>query len=148
MKTPREILLQRHASAQPRLDAIREQVVTDQIAPSAARTDESDSFARRLVRDLAGKMWRELIWPCRRAWCGLGAAWVVILTLNSFTAESELAAKSDSAPQFQALLRFWQEQHRLAAELGEPFPSPTEADPSLRPGPRSDRKPIQTFLLL
>ena len=178
MKTPREILLKRHALAQTRLDAIREQVVAEQVGSSAAPeqagmlessrgcvseilstnlplTRPPDTLSpsegerewgrgmsrrrRERLRDLGRKLWRELIWPCRRAWCGLGMAWVAILTLNSFTAEPDQAGNGDSTPQFHSLLRFLQEQHRLAAELSEPSLSPTATDPTLRPGPRSER---------
>lgn len=92
------------------------------------------------MRRLGRQLWRELIWPCRRAWCGLGAVWVVILTLNSFMTERDLAANTDSLPQFQSWLRFLQEQHPLAAELSETLPSPAAAEPARLPGPRSDRQ--------
>ena len=146
MKTPREILLKRHAPAQTRLDAIREQVVKEQFMPGSApeRADmlESPSEIRprnELWGELGRQVWRELIWPCRRAWCSLGAVWVAILTLNSLTTEPDPASNRDSLLQVQSLLRFMREQHRLAAELSESFPTSAAAEPSLVPGPRSDR---------
>ncbi|MGA2751219.1 MAG: hypothetical protein ABSG59_20820 [Verrucomicrobiota bacterium] len=78
MKTPREVLLGRHRSAEPELDRIREHIV-DRIRGS----DGADGFAR--------KLWREMFWPVRHAWLGLGAAWMVVLALN-------LATEGDGAP--------------------------------------------------
>ena len=141
MKTPREILLKRHQSAEARLDAIRERVVNEQAGTSLAPMQTSRSNGRGLLRRFARLLWLELIWSCRRAWCGLGAAWMLILTLNFFTADNPAGAKDNAAARFPSLLRILREQSRLAAELGETFPLPAVPEPSLLLGPRSDRRP-------
>lgn len=201
MKTPREILLNRHASAEARLDAIRKQIVTEEVVLRAARTENNASarmrtsrvaqlfnlLSRRIVsceaspkseassradtepianrryarvqpcapwslplhppawrnplQQFAQQVWIELIRPCRRAWCALAGAWVLILTLNAFTMETAVASKDDAARQAQSLMRFLREQNRLAAQLSEPSPSPTLPESSPLPGPRSERRP-------
>ena len=76
MKTPREILTQRHRSAESKLDALRREVVAEHvIAPQFQAGPEAAPgfFPRHFVQ----KLWQELVLPCRmgvcRAWlpCGL-----------------------------------------------------------------------------
>lgn len=69
MKTPREILFARHQAMTPKLDEIRREV-----AAAIGGREPSSSFGQTL--------WRELFWPVRHVWVGLGAAWVVVLALN------------------------------------------------------------------
>ena len=35
-----------------------------------------------LLKEVWGNVWRELIWPCRRAWVGLAALWLVLLGIG------------------------------------------------------------------
>jgi hypothetical protein len=77
MKTPREILLERHRRAEPGLDEVRRKALVVVVASSSAETSET-------VRDPGGpilaalrKAWMELIWPSRRAWAGLAVLWLV-----------------------------------------------------------------------
>ena len=108
MKTPREIFLDRHRSAEPSLDEIRQRVVAD--------------LTPHVPRPFVGVMtllWTELVLPCRRVWIGLAAVWVVILVLDfeSRAVESEHGSRtvaSELSPQSVAILI---EQWRLRDEL-------------------------------
>jgi hypothetical protein len=69
MKTPREILLNKHRAAQPALDFVRQRVVESELGR-----------AETMGEALAGSGWLTLLWqqlvqPCRSAWVGLAAAW-------------------------------------------------------------------------
>jgi len=63
-KTPRDLLLSRHAAATPRLDQLRRKTLDD----------ATPIPARQLVH--------ALFFPQRRLWLGLAATWLVILALN------------------------------------------------------------------
>ncbi len=80
--------------------------------------------------------WRELLWPCPRAWAGLAAVWVLILALNSVTREPAPAAQSPNAPRAPEVLMALRDHRRLLAELIE---SPMEVEPPKPsvPGPRT-----------
>lgn len=79
MKTPRELLLGRHESAVPRLDKIRH-----------AMSEPGRSISR--------KLWEELILPVRRAWIGMAAAWMVVITLNLLTGTDTQTRVNTSGP--------------------------------------------------
>jgi hypothetical protein len=70
MKTPRQVLLDRHADAQASLDALRQSVV----APMRHR--------RRPWLEL---LWQELVLPIRPLLAGLSVVWVLILALHLTT---------------------------------------------------------------
>lgn len=72
MKTPREILLQRHQAADAKLNQIRREVIAQLEKPPVARAEWLPLCALL-------KLWRELIWPARRIWAGLATTWVFIL---------------------------------------------------------------------
>jgi len=134
MKTPREILLERHQVADGKLDAIRRQVLQSELKtePPGAATPTP----------WLAVLWQQLIWPCRRAWMGLAAAWVVIGALQALSGSSlppgtarHVAA---TPPEIMALL---QAQQRLRAELLGAAPLEHAAAPSRPWGPRSDVLP-------
>jgi len=112
MRTPRDLLLTRHAAAQPKLDALRRHVVAEYVGvPAANQAPARPSFLEQL--------WMELFWSCRRAWLGLAAAWAVVLLLN-------LAVRPAAAPTVDVASRYRPsaelrlalgEQNRLRAEL-------------------------------
>ena len=83
MKTPREVLLERHREAGPRLDEVRRKALAAlQTARSAEKLEldrQAEGFKSRIawringgvarwVPAMARKIWMELIWPSRRAW--------------------------------------------------------------------------------
>ena len=131
MKTPREILLSRHKEADAKLDQIRRAVVAD-LTPRPTKEPEI-SFVL--------KLWRELVWPCRRTWAGLAATWLAILVFNhSQSGSGPAVVAGASAPPAEIRLA-WREQHRVLEEiLGAKAPV-TPAEPPRHPNnqPRSER---------
>ena len=141
MKTPREILLERHRAAEPKLDAVRQSVVA---AVCDRRISTHQDQARR--SQTAATMiwhvfWRELIWPCRHIWAGLATAWVVILAVNfSIQDKSELAAEK-SPPTTPEMIMTWRQQERLLAELIGPNEMRAATPPkTFSPRPSSERR--------
>ena len=132
MKTPRDILLQRHRTANAKLDQIRRNVVAG-LTPLPAR----DSG---LPVAFALKLWCELIWPCRRTWAGLAAVWLALLVFNLTQGERSqmVVAKSTTPPEEMRLAL--QEQRRVLEEIIGSTP-PSAAEPPRRPDtqPRSQR---------
>ena len=163
MKTPREILFERHRQAQPRLDAVRwKALATLSPAEDATRAHPEEGLAKSLVSqssDLADanpalesargnvlfilaflkKAWLELIWRSRRVWAGMGVLWLAARAANL-----EMKTTSPEVPAVRSavsreLAQAFEEQRRLLAELLPP------ADPPLviitRPNarPRSER---------
>ena len=117
MKTPREILLERHQAAAPKLDAIRQSAV----AAVCDRRISTDSVRERRSQTAATMIWRiiwcELIFPCRRTWAGLVAVWIALFIFNvSQRDPSELAARKLPPPSPEAILA-WRQQEKLLAEL-------------------------------
>lgn len=134
MKTPREILFERHRQAEPRLNEVRRQALAEL---TAARSEEGLRQSRS--EGLLKKIWLELIWPSRRAWAGMAALWLALLAANfamKATATSSTAARSAHRGE---LVQALEEQRRLLAEL-LPLSKPHPAEPP-RPGsrPRSQR---------
>ncbi|HVU07677.1 MAG TPA: hypothetical protein VHG89_03945 [Verrucomicrobiae bacterium] len=123
MKTPREILLERHQAAAPKLDAIRHEIV-------------NSKFRRG---NFAVTIWNELIFPSRRIWAGLAAIWVVIFIFNfSQRDQSELMAKKFPSPE---MISSFQQQEKLLAELiGPNEPRVAEPPKTILPQPRSERR--------
>ena len=134
MKTPREVLLSRHAKVELRLDAIRRAVVAEHVVPTrqADRRGSRRPWWRALV---------ELFWVDRRVWAGLAAVWLVILGLNLGSrpgggGKAVIAAGRFSGAELRVVLL---EQVRLRQELmGESVASAVTA--ASTHGPRSDRK--------
>lgn len=137
MKTPREILLDRHRKAEARLDAIRERILATELPVEAdSRSlplDHSFSLA------VAGmKLWQELILPCRRIWCGLAAVWLVIAVMNVTSKDSPKIANRRTSPPNSEILMATREQRLLRQELLGSSIIPA-APPGVVP-PRSERR--------
>lgn len=84
----------------------------------------------------------ELIWPSRRAWAGMAGLWLGLLAANL-----EMNATSPRVPAVRyaynhELVRAFEEQQRLLAELLPPVsqPPPAPARPNARP--RSERSTL------
>ena len=136
MKTPREILLERHRNAESKLDAIRREVLAEfvQTEPTVERRPTPPTFSFSL---LAAKLWRELVWPCRRIWAGMAATWMVILGLHLAAGSGEATRVtvnhvSKPGPEIVAAVR---ERRELMAQLLDPFTPLPVARPKV-PGPR------------
>ena len=131
MKTPREILLDHHRSAQPRLDSMRTHVVG-----SIAGKPEDGSRPMSFLESC-----REFFRMPRIAWVGLAAAWMVIVTLNLASSETTAAPMqtATAAPRRSPeMLQALREQRRLFAELVGFGPAPDAEAPRFVPRPRSE----------
>jgi len=125
MKTPREILLQKHAGAQPQLNALREQTLATLSHPEVAVG--RSSFVAFLS---------DLFALPRTAWAGLATVWVAIVALNLATGDGASPRPTTVAERTPALRQALAEQRRFYAEL---IRSPMPADvPTFVPRPRSD----------
>jgi hypothetical protein len=132
MKTPREVILERHQAAEARLAALR----AEDLAAEARGEG-------RLTVRLAGaaqRFWLEAIWPWRRVWAGVGAGWAVIFVMYFAAAdapETAAAHPSRPSPEAQAVL---QQQEQLLTQLLGVEALPTPAHPKAA-GPRSEAEP-------
>ena len=140
MKTPREILLSRHQSANTKLDDRRTKALSTAFsnAPCTARHGRMEGL---LPVRAALAVWRELIWPCRRAWAGMAALWVVMWGLNLGLADTQKADLSAPSASVSALFEALEEQRRVLAELIPPASSQPAEPPRRNPQRRSDRQP-------
>ena len=76
MKTPRQILLERHRSVQPRLDAIRRKALTRLDASGVSKLSRTDRSAR------AVSVLRAFLLSLRWHVAGMSAAWLLVMLLN------------------------------------------------------------------
>jgi hypothetical protein len=140
MKTPREILTERHRSADTKLDALRREVVAGYVA-APRRADAVREAHDAGLSHLAHKLWRELVLPCRHIWLGLGATWLIILAAHfavpdaGNTRELMAAKPVPSGPEMMAALK---QQKIWMNQMLEPAAPPTAN--ATAPGPRSERR--------
>jgi hypothetical protein len=139
MKSPREILLQRHQHAAPGLDTIRHQAVRSLAARQTTRPTDERSWLTSIG---------ETIRLPRIVWGTLAAAWLVIIVLNiassdRFEPTVPPMAKGQTSSDTRQALR---EQRRLFVELANPsFDDIDNPAPRTAPRPRSARKPTIAF---
>jgi hypothetical protein len=139
MKTPREILSERHQAAMPKLDAVRTAVLQNELGQGKPPVAARPSRAARLA-NLPLLFWYELIFPCRRAWVGLAAAWLLIgaanVTLRGHS-PTVMASVSPAPPP----LMTWRQQERVLSELMGWGGMPADRPPkSFSPQPSSWRR--------
>jgi hypothetical protein len=128
MKTPREILLQKHRTAESQLDAAREAAL-ETLCPQQAAPSRP-GFAAFLG---------ELFVLPRPALAGLGAAWLVIIALNFATGDSTERQPVVMANRAPASRQAIAEQRRFYIELVR---AQMPADvPAFVPRPRSESRP-------
>ncbi len=156
MKTPREILFERHRQAEPRLDAVRQKALAvlrssesvDALQPGHGagpfkrRTQNAERGIMRATRQVGAvlrKAWLELVWPSRRAWAGIAALWLVVLAANLEMKATFPAAPAVRAAPTRELVQAMEEQRRLLAELLQPPSAPPAEPPRPSPRPRSER---------
>ncbi len=123
MKTPRELLLDRHASVEPQLNAIRRRALASVSASRPAPVRRT--FQRVGLRDLLAP------WP--RQALALVAAWIVIGLLNRESGSSNLRAHAAQEPTTppQSFLARLHEHRRQLRELLPPEPE-SPAPPATR----------------
>lgn len=122
MKTPREILFQRHQSVCRKLDTVRETA----LATVASKADRRSNERKSLTAD-----WREILVSWRWHLSGLSAAWLLIAILNiepSPAPMQNVARQTSPAP--HSLLASLRENRRQMVELTEgPFAVPAFPPP-------------------
>jgi anti-sigma factor RsiW len=84
-------------------------------------------------------VWGELIRPSRYAWAGMAALWVVMLAVNAQLSDHRASGAGARAASSQEMIRAWEEQNRVLAELTQPAFALPAAPPNL-PRPRSQRE--------
>ncbi len=117
MKTPRQVLLDRHADAQASLDALRQSVV----APMRHR--------RLPWLEL---LWQELVLPIRPLLAGLSVVWVLILALHLTTRGPSTHGGTQPLP--TSIAREVAAQQRILSALLGLRPSETPAPSEPRSG--------------
>jgi len=146
MRTPREILLERHQAANAKLDEARHKALAQLKnegfgMPAAIPPGTNVSKAVSPPRFAAAVqiLWRELVLPRPHAWAGVAAIWIVILALKLSTHDGPPVAvkKTLLSPQVVAELK---QQNAFFAELAG-LPQLPEASPpnAVPPRPRSAR---------
>jgi hypothetical protein len=137
MKTPRELLLKRHAAANEKLDAIRAEAL--RVAAEVNRRNppvRELTFAATPLQALTIPF-RELIWPARRVWAGLAAVWVALAVFHFAQADRrETVVAKSTMPASEVRLAFQEQQRLLGEILGPP---PAAVPPRHSPPPRSER---------
>ena len=133
MKTPRELLLARHQSATPKLDAIRQAVIAGTVGDRTGKNSRPTVWPQRL----ASSIWHELILPCRPVWTGLAAVWILLIGIN--VAQRDTTSPPLKPASAQELLITFKIQQRLMAELQSDHGTAPDADrpKSVSPQPRS-----------
>lgn len=133
MKTPREILLEHHRAATPKLDAIRRDVLGASDEP-ASRNSWS---------------WRDFLWPLRWHLAGMSAIWVVIIFMH--TGPGYAPRMMASVPPVkraspQVVLASLRENRRQISEMvGNPTPD-ADKQKHFLPKPRTERHDDTTMV--
>ena len=139
MKTPRELLLERHRAQSAALDQIRERVIAQEFPEATATISPAD-----LIRLCAGAL-RRALGQHPMTWSSLAAAWAVILALN-LSARLEVESPVASVTRAEARevlegMRAYRAQ--LAALLNDQSsriePGTQAQPPILRPRSDADR---------
>lgn len=143
MKTPREILLARHQTAEPKLDAIREVVVGELNSQDAKTQSLAVVFVSSCLR-FPNTLWRELILPSRRIWTGLTAVWLLLLIIN-VSQRDTVSSVTGKTVQSPAVMMSWQVQQRWMNELLADRVTPSEADRprTVTPRPHTEDREIR-----
>ena len=134
MKTPREVLLQRHQSVTPRLDAIRRNVVAGVTTPPD----------RKAERSIAVSFLREFLFPLRWHLAGMSALWLLAALLSIDRAYTPMqTAKANSSPQVVAAA-LSENRRQLAEMINSPADDAATSTPvpSFIPRRRSAIQPV------
>ena len=138
MKTPRELILGRHQTAEARLKAICAEELAA-CARSAGRATGPRQPAPGLASAVAD-FWQETFWPWRRAWLGLAALWVCVVAFNLASRETPHTAAARPPQPNPEVFAVLQEQKELLTQLLGLGAPPLVSQPPPR-GPRSAAEP-------
>jgi hypothetical protein len=123
MKTPRELLLQRHQAVEPKLDAVRRNALAALARPGLAQS------------------WRMFVLSLRWHLAGMSAVWIAVLLLNLGSPPGPTAViAQDKIPTARVLLEALLENRRELLELTE---MPAASEPAALPPRRSE---VQTAI--
>ncbi len=132
MTPPRELLLQRHAAAAPKLDAIRRAAVRELNNQETKEQSFPTFFVAWLLR-CSNKLWFELVWPCRRTWAGLATIWLALTVFNAVHSERAPIVVTKTASPVALRLAFLEQQKILNEIIGPSAPmSPAEQQAAQR----------------
>jgi hypothetical protein len=141
MKTPRDILLERHGNAEPKLDGIRRTVVDNLNNKDAKAQSWAADFSALCVRCLSTP-WYELILPSRRIWTGLAAVWVLILVVN-VSQRDNVSSVTGRSVHLSPVMMSWQMQQRLMNEVLADRLVPPDVDRPRNVGPKPRTETVQ-----
>jgi len=134
MKTPREILFERHRAAEPKLDAVRKEVLAEKFR----RPEHREAGAMTLAEIVRG-----FIREYRRHLTAMAAIWFLVALLDLSTGRSaNLAAAVPKAkiPSPQIILMSLRENRRELLEMIQPSGARDAGSRKLIvPQPRSQR---------
>ena len=125
MKTPRDILFERHRAAEPKLDAIRQEVVA-QLSATPTRTPPDICLGDSIRRFLFSFRWHL---------AGMSAAWLMVVILNmDHSANATARIATENIPSPRQILTALQKNRRELLQFTE---SPVAA-PAALPARRSE----------
>jgi hypothetical protein len=139
MKTPREIILERHQSAEAKLKLIRaaDLAAFTRTADSAASVEPQPTLSLSRVVE---QIWQKVFWPWRRVWGGVGATWVVILGLGLAAGDMPRTASARPSRLDPEVLTVLHQQEQLLSQLlGTEAPPRVARPPAV--APRSAAEP-------
>lgn len=129
MKTVRQILLERHQSAETDLDALRRQVL------GTLQTDHTPWWLTA---------WREIVLAARPAWSALAVLALVAMSLQVGSMDTQSTVSASTTPSGADVAAVREQRQRLWAELletaGEPSP-PRPAERRSLPAPHRSQVP-------
>lgn len=136
MKTPREILFERHRRAEVKLDDLRQKVLAGLPASGIAAESALNRSERPGIRAVLAKAWLELIWPSRRAWAGMAALWLTVGAANLAMNAGFRSSPPIGVGPAREMVQGFEAQRRLLAELLPPSQTVPPTQPqrsSVRP---------------
>src|SRR4051812_32642609 len=136
MKTPREILLERHQVVRLKLDAIRHTVVGKLNNKGTKEQNQGLNLVSLFLR-CGENIWRELVLPSRRIWAGLAATWLLIAVFNLSMNRSSHVRLAASSPSLEMIQAYRQQERLLAELIGGNEPRVADARRKFMPQPRS-----------
>jgi hypothetical protein len=134
MKTPREVLLERHQPAERKLDLVRQKVISKALLLATSETRQGAGMRRAWSSGL-WTAWEQLVRPSRFIWAGIAAAWLVLAVANAAMKEPSRGFGKNSSMVLQTFV----EQRKLLAELLQAESKPAPAPPAPTPSPRSEK---------
>jgi hypothetical protein len=149
MKTPREIFIEQHQSADSRLENIQRTVIATSLNNEATSLQgDAQRFGLRQSSAafpfLAHRLWSELILPARRLWLSYAFIWIAIAIFYIANADHTIAHAAKIANPSDAIAN-WKEQQTILAELTKPAShEPVDRPKPQLMRPRSEAQTIAT----